>query len=101
VITLFVSEDAVGAFKILLTGPFPMIDISDAGIKLRGLSRTGSWLIDFTTLVLLGLSVCLAFRARQFSMAAEGQLFLGAIASAAVVIYIDGPSFLVVPLALF
>ncbi|MGI9875206.1 ABC transporter permease [Vibrio pomeroyi] len=101
IITLFVSEDAVGAFKVLLTGPFPIVDISDTGIKLRGLSRTGSWLIDFTTLVLLGLSVCLAFRARQFSMAAEGQLFLGAIASAAVVIYIDGPSFFVVPLALF
>jgi simple sugar transport system permease protein len=99
-ITLFVSDDALGAFKILLSGPFPKIQIVDDAIRLRGMSRTGSWLIDFTTLTLLGLSVCIAFRAKQFSMAAEGQLFLGAIASAAVAIYIDGPSFMVIPLAL-
>ncbi|EHI9241247.1 ABC transporter permease [Vibrio vulnificus] len=100
IITLFISEDAIGAFKVLLTGPFPKVSFIDGALHLRGMSRTGSWLIDFTTLTLLGLSVCLAFRAQQFSMGAEGQLFLGALVSACVAIYIDGPSFFVIPLAL-
>lgn len=98
-ITLFVSDDAWHAFKILLTGPLPKVSFSE-GLQIKGMSRLGLWLIDATTLSLLGLSVCIAFRAKQFSMAAEGQLFLGALAAAIVGLYWVGPPILIISLAL-
>ncbi|MDE1210473.1 hypothetical protein, partial [Vibrio aestuarianus] len=42
IITLFISEDTIGAFKVLLTGPFPKISFIDGALHLRGMSRTGS-----------------------------------------------------------
>jgi len=53
-----------------------------------------------TPLVFTGLSVALAFRAGLFNIGAPGQLILGGIAAMLVGVYLPGPRWLVLPLAL-
>jgi simple sugar transport system permease protein len=78
-VLLIVGKNPVVAFESLLTGPLSRIN------------RTGRWLEDATTLIILGLSVAIPFRARQFSLGAEGQLYTGALVSAIVAIYVPLP----------
>ena len=99
VITFFVSDDPVDAYRELLTGPFPQISFED-GFQVKGLNRFGNWIEESITLILLGLSIAIVFRAQQISLGAEGQLFLGALAAAIVALYVDAPIFIHIPLAL-
>ena len=99
VITSFVSEEPVVAFRALLTGPLPRLSFED-GLQVRGVNRFGNWIEESITLILLGLSVAVVFRAKQFSLGAEGQLFLGALAAGAVALFVDAPIWLHIPLAL-
>ncbi len=99
VITFLVSEEPVEAFRALLTGPLPRISFAE-GFQVRGMNRFGNWIEESITLILLGLSVAVVFRAKQFSLGAEGQLFLGALAAGAVALLIDAPIWLHIPLAL-
>lgn len=58
-------------------------------------------LVKAIPLMLTGLGVALAFRLRFWNIGAEGQLVLGAVAAAGVVLFIPGiPPFLLLPLAL-
>ena len=57
------------AFKALLLGPIERVN------------RWGVWIQDAITLILLGLSFAIVFRAKQFSLGAEGQLYFGALVS--------------------
>jgi simple sugar transport system permease protein len=70
------TGDPLQATSSLLTGP-----LSDSG-------RTSQWLNDTTDLMLTGLAVALAFRAGQFSLGAEGQVALGALAAGAVLLHL-------------
>lgn len=99
VITLFVSEEPVNAFRELLTGPFPRISFEN-GFRILGLNRFGNWIEESITLILLGLSVSIVFRARQFSLGAEGQLFLGALAAGIVSLYVQAPAIIHIGLIL-
>ncbi|MDX1520454.1 MAG: ABC transporter permease [Anaerolineae bacterium] len=99
IITLFVSEEPVDAFRELLTGPFPRLSFED-GFQVRGMNRFGNWIEESITLILLGLSVAIVFRARQFSLGAEGQLFLGALTAGIVSLFVPAPIFLHIPLIL-
>lgn len=81
IITLFVSEDPVGAYKAFLFGP------------LTRLNRVGDWLEESLTLILLGLAVCIVFNASQWYIGVEGQMVLGALASACVALYVPLPPF--------
>lgn len=100
VLTALVSESPVRAFLILLTGALPDIRWSDAqGFEVRRLVRFGSVLEDTITLVFLGLAVAIPLRARQFSLGADGQMFLAVLASAAVSLYLPGPGPLVLLVA--
>jgi ABC-type uncharacterized transport system permease subunit len=48
------------------------------------LSRLNRWIIwirDALTLIMLGLAIAIVFRAEQFSLGAEGQLYFGALVS--------------------
>lgn len=99
VITLFVSEEPVNAFRELLTGPFPRISFEN-GFQILGLNRFGNWIEESITLILLGLSVSIVFRARQFSLGAEGQLFLGALAAGIVSLYVPAPAIIHIGLIL-
>ncbi len=57
------------AFEALLLGPIERVN------------RWGVWIQDAITLILLGLSFAIVFRAQQFSLGAEGQLYFGALVS--------------------
>jgi len=99
VITLFVSEEPVNAFTELLTGPFPKLSFEN-GFEIRGMNRFGNWIEESITLILLGLSVAIVFKAEQFSLGAEGQLFLGALAAGIVSLLLDAPLAIHITLAL-
>ena len=57
------------AFEALLLGPIERVN------------RWGVWIQDAVTLILLGMSFAIVFRAQQFSLGAEGQLYFGALVS--------------------
>lgn len=90
VITAFVSKEPVQAYTALLTGPLPRISLEN-GFEITNINRFGNWMEESTTLILLGLAVSLVFRARQFSLGAEGQMLLGALATAVIAIKVPLP----------
>jgi general nucleoside transport system permease protein len=68
---------------------------------LSRLNRWVIWIRDALTLTILGLAIAIVFRAEQFSLGAEGQLYFGALVSGVVGLYLsDLPRALLVPLAL-
>lgn len=79
IITLFVSEDPVNAYKSFLLGP------------LSRLNRIGDWLEESLTLILLGLTICIVFNASQWYIGVEGQMILGALAAGCVSLYVPLP----------
>jgi ABC-type uncharacterized transport system permease subunit len=84
--TFSVTNNAYDAF---LLGP------------LSRLNRWVIWMRDALTLILLGLSIAIVFRAEQFSLGAEGQLVFGALISGVVGLTLsDLPETLLVPVAL-
>ncbi|SFU93845.1 ABC transporter permease [Pseudoduganella namucuonensis] len=99
-LTALASREPVHAYLSLLTGALPQPHWDPAqGWQVRRLARFGTVLEDAVTLTFLGLAVALPFRARQFSLGADGQMFLGALAAAAVSLYLGGPAWLVLPAA--
>ncbi len=81
IITCFVSKDPVGAYKAFLLGP------------LSRMNRIGDWLEESTTLILLGLVICIVFGASQWYIGVEGQMVLGAMAAGCVALYVPLPPF--------
>jgi len=64
-------------------------------------NRWAVWIQDALTLILVGLAIAVVFRARQFSLGAEGQLYFGALTSGIIVLVMGEVSiFFVLPLAL-
>ncbi len=88
IVTLAVGKEPIKAYTALLTGPLSQVN------------RLGNWIQDATTLILIGLSVSIAFQARQFNLGAEGSLLVGALTAAVVALYVPLPPVLgiVVPL---
>jgi simple sugar transport system permease protein len=79
IVTLAVGKEPIKAYTALLTGPLSQVN------------RLGNWLQDATTLILIGLSVSIAFQARQFNLGAEGQLYIGALVAAVVALAVPLP----------
>jgi general nucleoside transport system permease protein len=99
-ITAMVSAEPLRAVLALLTGALPDIRFSDTeGWQVRRLVRFGSVIEDAITLSFLGLAIAIPLRARQFSLGADGQMFLAALAAAAVSLGVGGPWYLVLPAA--
>ncbi len=90
IVIALIGKDPVQAYTALLTGPLTRI------------GRTGRWLEVATNLIIVGLSVSIAFRARQFSLGAESQILVGALVAGVTAIYLPLPPVLaiVVPAAL-
>ncbi len=99
VITALVSKEPIKAYSALLTGPFPRISFEN-GFEIKGINRFGNWMEESITLILIGLAVSIVFRARQFSLGAEGQIFLGALAGGVISLKLDLPIYLHLPLVL-
>ena len=77
------------AYKAFLLGPISRPN------------RWAIWIQDAFTLIMLGLAVAIVFRAEQFSLGAEGQLYLGALVSGIIALNMTNVTPLVaVPLAL-
>jgi simple sugar transport system permease protein len=89
-ITLAVSKEPLEAYAAFLLGPLPRFSLA-GGLHIENINRFGNWLEESITLVLLGLSVAVVFKAKQFSLGAEGQLLLGALAGGIVSLYVPAP----------
>jgi simple sugar transport system permease protein len=64
-------------------------------------NRWAVWIQDALTLILVGLAIAIVFRARQFALGAEGQLYFGALVSGAIALSSGNlPPIVVIPLAL-
>jgi general nucleoside transport system permease protein len=88
VVMAFLSSDPVRAMVALVTGP------------LSRLNRWGNWIEDALSLILVGLAIALVFRARLFSLGAEGQILLAAAGAGLLVLNVQGiPQGLLLPLA--
>lgn len=88
IVMAFLSTEPIKAMIALVTGP------------LSRLNRWGNWIEDALSLILVGLAIALVFRARLFSLGAEGQILLSAAAAGLVVLNIQGiPQGLLLPLA--
>jgi simple sugar transport system permease protein len=82
------GADILAAFGALFDGAFG----SERAI-LETLTRA-------TPLILTGLAVSIAFRAKLWSIGAEGQLFAGAMAAYGMSLLVPGPGWIAVPLIL-
>lgn len=65
-------------------------------------NRWAVWIQDALSLIIVGLAIAVVFRARQFSLGAEGQLYLGALISGIVVLALGSslPPLVMIPVAL-
>ncbi|MAU10932.1 MAG: hypothetical protein CL607_14005 [Anaerolineaceae bacterium] len=76
------------AYEAFLLGPLSRVN------------RWGVWIQDALTLILLGVAFAIVFRAEQFSLGAEGQLYFGALVSGAIGLWLtDLPPIIVLPMA--
>jgi ABC-type uncharacterized transport system permease subunit len=82
-VILVVSKQPGEAFKEFITG------------AISNRNRVSNWIVQATTLVFTGLAVALVFQARQFSLGAEGQLYLGAVMAGVVALHFPGPALVV------
>ncbi len=93
----------VGAGLILLAGASPITAYT--ALFQESLSTYfgfGNTLTKMTPLLLTSLGVLVALRAGQFNIGGEGQIYLGALGSAVVGLYVQGiPALIHIPLALF
>lgn len=82
-------RSTVEAYQAFLLGPLGRIN------------RWAVWIQDALTLILVGLAIAIVFRAKQFSLGAEGQLYFGALASGVIALSFGHlPPLLIIPLAL-
>jgi simple sugar transport system permease protein len=80
-------KQSQAAFDALLFGPIARVN------------RWGVWIQDAITLILLGLAFAIVFRAEQFSLGAEGQLYFGALVSGIIALNFSNlPGYLLMPL---
>jgi general nucleoside transport system permease protein len=93
---------AVGAVMLLILGANP---IQAYGALIEGAFGSGNALAETAAkavpLLLVGLGICIAFRANLINIGGEGQMIIGAILGTLVGLAMTGgPGWLVVPLAM-
>lgn len=88
-VILFISKQPGEAFKQFITGP------------LANTNRQSNWIVQATTLTFTGLAVALVFQARQFSLGAEGQLYIAALMAGVTVLHFPGHNAFLIATAAF
>lgn len=93
---------AIGAFIILLIGENPLLAyqalLKAAFGNVNGFAET---MVKASPLLLAGLGIAVAYRAKFWNIGAEGQIYAGGIMAALVGIYISGlPAIIHIPLTL-
>ncbi|MBD2771903.1 ABC transporter permease [Iningainema tapete] len=92
----------VGALLIMLAGANPVVAYTALFQEsLFTYFGFGNTLTRMTPLLLTSLGVLVALRAGQFNIGGEGQIYLGALGSAMVGLYVHVPAVIHLPLALF
>lgn len=93
---------AVGAVMLLLLGANPLEGY--AALLEGAFGNKNAWadtIVKATPLLLVGLGICIAFRAGVINIGGEGQMIMGALAATLVGIRLPSwPAWFVVPLAL-
>ena len=90
---------AVAFVVVLLTSKAPFDALAVLMTQIPQKPRTiGLWLDDTAKLTVTGLAFSLVFQARQFSMGVQGQVYVGALASAYVALSPLGASWAAIPL---
>lgn len=97
-----ISALIVGAILIMIAGGNPIaaytVLFQESLFTYFGFGNT---LTKMTPLLFTGLGILIALRAGQYNIGGEGQIYLGALGSAIVGLYLQGlPGFIHVPLAL-
>lgn len=87
VLVVIAGGSPVAAFRSMYDGAFGSV------------FAFGQLLVQATPLLIIGLGLALAFRARIYNIGAEGQLFMGALAGGAVLLTLDADRILLVALA--
>ncbi|TBR58036.1 sugar ABC transporter permease [Westiellopsis prolifica IICB1] len=97
------SALGVGAILILIAGANPIVAYTTLFQEsLSTYFGFGNTLTKMAPLLLTSLGVLVALRAGQFNIGGEGQIYLGALGSALVGLYVQGlPQIIHIPLALF
>ena len=92
----------VGAILIIIAGANPITAYSALFQEsLFDYFGFGNTLTRMTPLLLTSLGVLIALKAGQFNIGGEGQIYLGALGSTIVGLYVQVPAFINIPLGLF
>lgn len=99
-VVMIVLALLIGAVLVILSGNSPIEAYSTIfsgafGSKLR----LAELFVKMIPLTIMALGISIAYRAQLWNIGADGQFTMGAIASAAVGIYLDLPPFIIAPLA--
>jgi simple sugar transport system permease protein len=103
VYTVFVKPEAV-SFDVIFSEAIKDTNAAYNAFLLGPLGRPNRWAVwiqDALTLILVGLAIALVFRARQFFLGAEGQIYMGALVSGVIALATGNlPPTVVIPLCL-
>ncbi len=97
-IILISKENPWYLYKALIQSVFG-VNFDNLGTDRPAFSirRVGEYFVYVMPITLTGLSVAFAFRTGLFNIGAEGQLIMGAFAATALGIYLDYPTYILLP----
>jgi ABC-type uncharacterized transport system permease subunit len=96
-----ISALLVGAILILIAGANPITAYTALGQEsLSTYFGFGNTLTKMTPLLFTSLGVLIALKAGQYNIGGEGQIYLGALGSTLIGLYLHLPAFIHIPLAL-
>lgn len=97
-----VAAFVIGAIILLVMGTNPLVAyramFNGAFGNQNALVET---IVKAVPLLLIGLGICIAFRAKVINIGAEGQMIVGALMATAFGLAVEWPGWLVLPMAMF
>jgi general nucleoside transport system permease protein len=100
-VATIVAALLVGALLLMAAGYSPLDAYSALVTGAFGsLSRFAETMVKATTLIIIGIGMSIAFRAKMWNIGGEGQYMMGSILAVAVGLYVPGPAFLMIPLTM-
>lgn len=89
IILLIMGTNPIEAYRAMFRGAFG---------SQNALAET---VVKAVPLLLIGLGICIAFRAKVINIGAEGQMIVGALMATAFGLAVDMPGWLIIPTAMF
>jgi general nucleoside transport system permease protein len=92
---------AVGAVMLLFLGINPLVAYQAMAVGAFGSPNAlAETIVKAVPLLLIGLGICISFRAKVINIGGEGQMIMGALAATAFGLWLEMPGWLVIPLAM-